>query len=271
MNRALVQAQTRVGHDEFRIDDEADAEPGAGGAGAVRAVERECARLDLGETDAAPRAGELLGVDALLVGVRVEREHLAFAVAEGGLDGVDDAAALRFAVEHEPVDDDFDGVPALLVEFDGLVERPRLAVDADADEAGGAGVVEDVLVLALLVDDARSEEHQAGAALGEDGLRDLLRRLPLHGPAAAMAVRAPDAGEQEPQVVVDFSDGADGGARIVGDALLIDGDGGGEPLDVLDVGLVHASEELAGVSGEGLDVAALAFGVDRVEGEGGLA
>ena len=39
----------------------------------------------------------------------------------------------------------------------------------------------------------------------------------------------------------------------------------------LNVGLLDALEELAGVGGEGLDVAALALGVDGVEGERGLA
>ena len=46
---------------------------------------------------------------------------------------------------------------------------------------------------------------------------------------------------------------------------------GERPLDVLDIGFLHASEELAGVGAEGLDVAALALGVDGVEGEGTLA
>ena len=147
----------------------------------------------------------------------------------------------------------------------------HLAVDADADETGGAGVVEHVLVLALLVDDAGREEHEARAVPGEDGLGYLLRRLVLHGPAAAVAVGASDAGEQEAEVVVHLGDGADGGARVVGDALLVDGDGGGEALDVLDVRLVHAPEELARVGGERLDVASLALGVDGVEGERGLA
>ena len=54
-------------------------------------------------------------------------------------------------------------------------------------------------------------------------------------------------------------------------ALLVDGDGRAEALDVVDVGLLHAAEELAGVGGEGLDVAALALGVDGVEGQGALA
>ena len=37
------------------------------------------------------------------------------------------------------------------------------------------------------------------------------------------------------------------------------------------VGFFDTLEELAGVGGEGFDVAALAFGVDGVEGEGGFA
>jgi len=42
---------------------------------------------------------------------------------------------------------------------------------------------------------------------------------------------------------------------------------GGEPLDHVDVGLLHLLEELAGVGGERLHVPPLPLGVDRVEGE----
>ncbi len=56
----------------------------------------------------------------------------------------------------------------------------------------------------------------------------------------------------------------------MGDALLVDGYGGRESLDVIDIGLVHAAEELAGVGREALHVATLPFGVDGVEGEGAL-
>ena len=44
-----------------------------------------------------------------------------------------------------------------------------------------------------------------------------------------------------------------------------------EALDELDVGLVHLPEELTGVGGQGLHVAALSLGEDRVEGQRGLA
>ena len=46
---------------------------------------------------------------------------------------------------------------------------------------------------------------------------------------------------------------------------------GRQPLDEVDVGLVHLAEELAGVGRQRLDVAALALGEDRVERERGLA
>src|SRR5665213_759315 len=76
---------------------------------------------------------------------------------------------------------------------------------------------------------------------------------------------------EQAHVVVDFGGGGDGGARVAGLVLLLDGDGGGEAVHVVDVGLFDAFEELAGVGGEGFDVAALALGVDGVEGERGFA
>ena len=81
----------------------------------------------------------------------------------------------------------------------------------------------------------------------------------------------PTRGVEQAEVVVDFGDGADGGAGAAGGGLLLDGDGGGEAVDGVDVGALHLVEELAGVGGEGFDVAALAFGVDGVEGERGFA
>ena len=47
--------------------------------------------------------------------------------------------------------------------------------------------------------------------------------------------------------------------------LLLDGDGGGEPLDGVDVGLLHEPEELPRVGAQRLDVAALSLGEDGVE------
>ncbi len=112
----------------------------------------------------------------------------------------------------------------------------------------------------------RSPGREAG-----DALDDLFGGLAGDGTVAVGAVGLADGGVEQAEVVVDLGDGADGGAGAAGGGLLLDGDGGGEAVDGVDVGALHLVEELAGVGGEGFDVAALAFGVDGVEGEGGLA
>ena len=77
--------------------------------------------------------------------------------------------------------------------------------------------------------------------------------------------------EQSGQVVGDLgdrADGATGGAYGIG---LTECDGGRDALDAVDAGPIHPLEELAGVRAEGFGIAALAFGVEGVEGEGGFA
>ncbi len=127
-------------------------------------------------------------------------------------------------------------------------------------------------MLALAALDHRGQQHQL-AALGQgqhliDHLRDGagLEVLAVFGTA-----RRAGTSEQQAQVVVDLGDGADRGARVVGGGLLLDGDRRRQPLDVIDVGLLHHRQELSGVGGERLHVAPLALGVERVEGQRRLA
>jgi hypothetical protein len=84
-------------------------------------------------------------------------------------------------------------------------------------------------------------------------------------------VRLADVREEQTQIVVDLGDGADGRARIRAGRLLLDRDGRGEAVDEIDIRLLHLLEELAGIRRQRLDIAPLAFGVNRVEGERRLA
>ena len=61
----------------------------------------------------------------------------------------------------------------------------------------------------------------------------------------------------------------DRGLRVV--VFLPNRDGWSDAVDLVNVGLFHAFEELAGIGGKRFDVAALPFGVDGVEGERALA
>jgi hypothetical protein len=83
-------------------------------------------------------------------------------------------------------------------------------------------------------------------------------------------VRCADRGVEQAEVVVDLRDGANGGARTAAGGLLLDGDSGAEALDGVHVRALDLVEELAGIGGEGFDVAALPFRVDGVEGQRGF-
>ena len=100
---------------------------------------------------------------------------------------------------------------------------------------------------------------------------DALRRVAPHRRPAAAAMQHRRPGEQQLQVIVQFRHRPDRGARGAHGIVLIDGDRRWNALDAVHQGLVHPVEKLAGVGGEGLDVAALPFRVEGVEDQGGLA
>src|SRR5450830_1762186 len=76
--------------------------------------------------------------------------------------------------------------------------------------------------------------------------------------------------EEKSEVVVHLGDRPDRGPRVAVGGLLVDRDCRRETLDEVDVRLVHLAQKLPRVCRERLDVPALAFGEDRVEGQRGL-
>ena len=110
-----------------------------------------------------------------------------------------------------------------------------------------------------------------------------LQRTPLHLRINAVGVvvphrqrgvcieQLPRARKQQLQVVVQLRHRADGGARRAHRIGLVNGDGRWYAFDLVHGGLVHAVEKLPRVGAEGFDVAALAFGKQRVEHQARLA
>ena len=107
--------------------------------------------------------------------------------------------------------------------------------------------------------------------MGEHAIGNLVRRIAAHLRAALDTEGLAAAGKEQAKIVVNFGGRGDGRARIARGIFLADGDGRGDPGDLVHIGLFHALQELPGVGGKGFDVAALAFGVDGVKGQGGLA
>ena len=103
-------------------------------------------------------------------------------------------------------------------------------------------------------------------------MRDNLVGDRLRGfrPNFAAATRTKSAGDARPeqfQIIVDLRHRADGGARALDRIRLLDRDRRRDAADLVDARFVHAVEKLPHVWTECFDVTALAFRVNRVEGE----
>ena len=270
-DRAVVDREIVVGHEQLGVDLELRAEAVAGLARAVRRVEREVARRELLERQPAVHAREVLGEHERL-------GRLALVVFGNDLDLGDAFGELQRGLErvgeppldprpaHQPVDDDLDGVllVALELELGGQVDD--LTVDPGPGVTLAGELVEERVVLPLRPAHDR-RQHLEPRAVGQlqHPVDDLLRRLAGDELPAVRAVRDTDPGVEQAEVVVDLGDRADRGPRVAGGRFLVDRDGRRQALDEVDVGLVHLAEELPGVRRQRLHVAALAFGVDGVE------
>jgi len=267
--------------DELRVELHHAAQAGAGGAGAVRAVEAEGARLDLRQAEAANRAGEAFGEQPVtgVFGVRdVRDQHHAVAQAQRSLHRVSQARLLGILLARlGPADDQaihncFDGVILVAIQLRRALDLVHLTVHACAHEASLADVLENALVLALAIhDQGRKEQEAAALRVFQQRVDNLLDGLRADLPAAVRAVRDADARIEEPQVVVDFGNSADGGARVAAGPALVDGDGRAEAFDLVHVRLLHQPEELARIGRQRFDIAALPLSVDGIECQAGLA
>src|SRR5579872_5211683 len=273
-DRAFAHRLVAVGDDEAWIDLDLRTQTGALRTSAVGRVEREHPRGQLFEREPALQTGELFGEAQLLFfAARLlrERDQQPLGELERGLDRIGQPLAY-VRLDDEPVDHDLDRVLALLVEFDLLAQVADLAVDADAGVAVFDRLLEQLLILAFASAHHRREDLQTGAfRQRRDLVDDLLGALRSDGPAAVGAMRVPDSRVEQPQVIVYLGDRTDGRARIAAGRFLVDRDRGREAFDVVDVRLLHLTQELARIGRQRFDVAALALGVDRIEGERALA
>ncbi len=154
---------------------------------------------------------------------------------------------------------------------DGLEEARGAAVDARALEAAGPGGGELLAVAALpAARDGRRHHRDEAVGLLHEPPRHLVGALRGDRLGAARAVGLPEAREEDTQVVVDLAHRADRRARVGDGRALLDGDCRREAAHRLDGRALHLLEELPGPRREALDVAPLALGVERVEGEAAL-
>ena len=269
-DRALQQGKAAVGRDQggFVVFHRADARTLR--AGALGRVEGKKLRAGHGQTQAASGAYGRGAVE-FFPAVAAQHKQFAASLVQGEFHGIGQAAAqIRFL--HQTVHHQFDGVLALGVDDRKLLHGVHDAVHAHPDKALLAQLFQPFRVRPLLMLHQRGEDLEAFALRHvQKGGDDLIAGLGGDGNIAARAVGHAEAGEEDAQEIVDFRHRAHGGAWITAAGLLLQGNGRGESLDLVHVGLVHLGQELAGVGGKGFHIAPLPFGVDDVEGQGGLA
>ena len=271
---SLGQGSLGVGYHQLGVHLVAGAEAVAVFAGPVGGVEREVAGGQFLEALAVGGPGQVLGEDEDL-GVRAGVDELdlshPFGQSQRRLQRLGQAAVDALA-QDQTIHHHLDGVGLVATQLDGRPQLIDLVVDHHPGETLLGEVLEQLLVGALAAPHHRGQHLEPGAfGQLQDVVDDLLGGLADQPFAGLGIVGDADAGVEQAEVVVDLGDGADGGARVARRGFLVDGDGRGKPLDEVHVGLVHLTQELAGVGRKRFDVTALALGVDGVESEGRLA
>ncbi len=176
------------------------------------------------------------------------------------------------AAHDEPVDHHIDVVGEFFVERLHVADLVEGAVDLHALIALPQEVGEFLFIFALAAAHDRRQHVDARAFRQRQHAIDHLRDgLAFDRQACGRRIGDSDARPQQAHVIVDLGDGADGRTRIFRGGFLLDGNRRRQSVDLVDVRLLHHLEELPRVSRQRLHVAALAFGIDRVEGERGFA
>ena len=231
-------------------------------------------RCDLRDGEAGFRVGEISGITVLgplrFASGLGQRQHPASAPFERGLHGIRKALAGSLA-HHQTIHHGFDGMLFSLFELHLLLavaEFDDFPVEPRADESFALDLLQHIAEFPDLPLHQRGEQDQLGF-LGkrEQGIDDGLRGLLEHRFAGGRIVRLADGRVEDAQVIVNLRGRGDGRARIAPRRTLLNGDGRGQPLDEIDVRLLHLVEELPGVSGKALHIAALALGIQGVKSE----
>ena len=119
-------------------------------------------------------------------------------------------------------------------------------------------------------DEGREEQEPLPGVVLDDARQDAFIGEADHGLPGGTGIRRGRPGEEHAEEVEQFGHRSDRGPRIAADGLLLDGDDRTQPRDALHLGPLESAHELAGVGAEGLEVTALAFGVQGVERQTGF-
>ena len=147
---------------------------------------------------------------------------------------------------HDAVHHHVDVVLDLLVERGRIRDLVEFAVHFHALEAALLQIGEFLAILALAAADHRREQVKPRAfRQRQHAVHHLAHDLAFDGKPRRGRIGHADARPEEPHIVVNLGDGADGRTRVAARRLLLDGNGRRKPVDQVHIGLLHHLQELA--------------------------
>ena len=274
LDRSLPQGHFGVGNELFHGDPLHIADTRTMGTSTGGIIEGKDTRLQLAEGDTMLLTSVGLGKGQLLLGFISAGDSQDGETTLGGGQGVlhrIGQARADALLHDQTVYHDLDAVLFILVQLDVLGQIVDASVHANTNVTLFLGIGQHLLVHTLLGSDHRRQHHEAGA-IGElqNAVYDLVNGLLTDLLAAHGTMGNTHTGVEEAKIVVDLGDRAHGGAGVLGGGLLVNGDGRGQSLDEIHVGLVHLTQKHAGVGGQGLHESAVSLGVDGIKGQRGF-
>ena len=148
--------------------------------------------------------------------------------------------------DHQTVNDHLDRVLLLLIQLDLIAQIVDLAIHPHAHIARPAHLLKNIFVLTLAPLHQRRQQHnpRTGGQV-QHRIYNLLHRLLADLASAVGTMGMPHARVEQAQIVVDLGHSANGRARIMRRALLIDRNRRREAVDMIHIRLLHAVQELA--------------------------
>ena len=269
-NAAVQNTEIRIRHNEGGVNEHLHPKTRAFGTGAVGIVEGKEPRRQFLDGDAAVLTGVVLGKGDLPVFPDQVNQHQAACKGQRRFGRIAQTAG-DLRLYYKAVYDDLDIMLFVLFQLDLFGQIVHIPVHPGADIAGLLGILQHLDMLAFLPADHRGQDLDPGAfRQGHDLVHDLVDGLLADLSAALGTVGHADARPEKAEIIVYLRHGPHGGTGILGGGLLVDGDGGRKPVDIVHVRLVHLPQEHAGVGAEALHIAPLAFGIDRIEGKAGF-
>ena len=238
---------------------------------ALRRVEGEAVRLGFLQRKAALRIYQMLGEVGQGIALYIQDGQGAFSNIESPGHGIPDAAVVS-RLGLEAVYHYLDEVGLVAVQGLHFLQFQDFSVDAHLGVAAAAQLVQELAVMALSAPDERGQQVALAARIpAHHQVYNLLIRVTHHLLSAFGGEGAGTLGIQQAQEVVDFRDSAHSASGVVARGFLLYGDDGGEAGDFFHLRLFQDAHEVLGIGGEGIHVAALAFGINGVERKRALA